>query len=400
MRMVRIRKSRGRIALTASLLLALLLAMPTAAFAAAPSNDDVATPRDITQVPFSETIDTTDASSDPTDPQVCLNDKSVWYRFTSAEARRVIVDTSGSDYDTLLAVFRNQPSKDTLLACNDDWRSVQSRVGFEAKAGITYWFMVTGQGGVLTLNVTPPVPPKNDELSSAKNVSLRLPYEDVMDTTEATLNVNDPDCSGRARSVWYKYSRPRDWTEKRLELTTARSNYDTTLSVYTGRRGNLSQVECVDDSGGSTSRLRFMAEPGKTYFIMVGASSNSPGGRLVFKAKEAPVPFHMRLGIDGKGRISEVTGSTKITGTLRCTHRTSVYVSVHLRQKIGDQVRSASERRQVGCSGKKNWGVTIHTSRPFKRGVAGLWVEASAPRKDREKQKNRVVTLETCARCL
>jgi hypothetical protein len=371
---------------------------PTAALAAAPQNDDIAAVKTIASVPYSDTIDATDATSDPEDPQTCNNGKSVWYSFTPSETKRVVAHTAGSDYSNVIAVFRGEPDKDSLIACENG----SSRYSFDAKSGVTYWFMVTGySGGLLTFNLEIVIPPKNDEVGSAKNIGLDLPFKDVMNTTDASLNVKDPSCSGRARSVWYKLRRPERWDEKRVEINTFRSSYDTTLSIYTGRPGSLNQVECNDNAAGSSaSKLRFVPEAGKTYLVMIGASGNSRGGRLVLRVKEPPMPFRFKMSVDPVGRVSEVTGSTKITGTMSCTRKTSVSLSVSLRQKIKDRIYSASDNKTVRCKGKETWSLTLVSQRPFRPGAAGLWADARAPREDRKRSKNRIITLESCSNCL
>ena len=60
-----------------------------------------------------------------------------------------------------------------------------------------------------------------------------------------------PDCSGREPTVWYAF---RPSAAVRVEANTFGSDYDTTLSVYTGARGDLAQLAC-DDTGGRQSQV-------------------------------------------------------------------------------------------------------------------------------------------------
>lgn len=398
MRRIRITKRRP-LAIAVGLAVAAILVAPSSALAAAPSNDDVTNPKVVEELPYSDTIDVTDASTDPGDPTNCNAGKSVWYSYTPEETKRIAADTAGSDYSAYLGVFRDAPSNNTLIACSNYRDS--SRVSFNAKAGETYWFMASGDGGVLVFNMAVVIPPKNDEIGSAKKVTVELPYKDVLDTREASLNINDPECSGRSRSVWYRYERPRRFEDKRIEINTFRSNYNTTLSVYTGPRNQLQQLECNDNASGSyTSKVRFVAEAGKTYYIMVGSSRNSKGGRLVLTVKEPPRPFGLRATVSPTGSVSEITGSARVSGTVRCTRETQVYISVTLRQKVDERVVTASDSKRMECKGQDNWQVTLSSDRPFKKGEAGVWFEVSAPREDRERQKTRVVTLKPCSGCL
>ena len=81
---------------------------------------------------------------------------SVWWRWMASTSERMSIDTFGSDYDTVLAVYRGD-AVDALeeVASNDDTRSLQSHVAFTATAGTEYWIAVggySGQTGNITLN--------------------------------------------------------------------------------------------------------------------------------------------------------------------------------------------------------------------------------------------------------
>ena len=56
------------------------------------------------------------------------------------------VDTIGTDYDTVLAVWKGSPGSFTLVACNDDndraTTGLASKIGFFAQAGTTYYVEV------------------------------------------------------------------------------------------------------------------------------------------------------------------------------------------------------------------------------------------------------------------
>jgi hypothetical protein len=83
---------------------------------------------------------------------------SIWYRWTAPKSGPVNFDTSGSTFDTTLAVYTNSIVTNlTLIAANDDDSEsgglVTSRVGFDAVEGTTYRIAVDGFGGG-TGNVT------------------------------------------------------------------------------------------------------------------------------------------------------------------------------------------------------------------------------------------------------
>ena len=82
---------------------------------------------------------------------------SVWYQWQASENSSVTIDTAGSDYDTLLAVYTgNSVGGLTLVASNDDETPptvLTSKVVFNAVSGTVYRIAVDGFGGE-TGNIT------------------------------------------------------------------------------------------------------------------------------------------------------------------------------------------------------------------------------------------------------
>ncbi|MCA9928794.1 MAG: pre-peptidase C-terminal domain-containing protein [Anaerolineales bacterium] len=70
-----------------------------------------------------------------------------WYQFTASEHGLITIDTNGSNYDTVVSVFKDgdpidgTPICDDLqpVACNDDANGLTSRVQFTAVKGTTYY---------------------------------------------------------------------------------------------------------------------------------------------------------------------------------------------------------------------------------------------------------------------
>jgi hypothetical protein len=136
-----------------ALALALVGIMPVLAAPPA-TNDDITNATVITTIPFTDNIDTTNATASPDDPVLCPNSGSVWYTFTPTSDIRLEANTFGSNYDTVLSVFSGAPGSLGFVTCNDDSFGLQSQVVFNANAGITYYFLVaiccgfgSGDGG-------------------------------------------------------------------------------------------------------------------------------------------------------------------------------------------------------------------------------------------------------------
>jgi hypothetical protein len=123
-------------------------------------NDNFADARPIGAVPFTDTVDTSQYSTEATDPSsTCAGGKKIataWYSFTPSVNGGFIADTFGSSYDTVLSVWTGSPGSFTQVACNDDTSGTQSQVGISVTAGVTYYFMVSAYStaGTLVFHLT------------------------------------------------------------------------------------------------------------------------------------------------------------------------------------------------------------------------------------------------------
>jgi hypothetical protein len=135
---------------------AVLTAVP--ASAAPPSNDVITGATAITALPFAETVDTTEATTDAEDAAVNANcgapatNGSVWYTLTAGDSPAYVVDVSQSDFSAGVIVATGTPGNLSLLACGP------LSVGFEATAGETYYLMAFSDtpevpGGQLSIAV-------------------------------------------------------------------------------------------------------------------------------------------------------------------------------------------------------------------------------------------------------
>lgn len=90
--------------------------------------------------------------------------RSIWWTWVCPTEGEVTIDTTGSSFDTLLAVYTgNSVSNLSWVASNDDDIALQSKVTFFGTPGATYQIAVDGYGGangdvVLNLASRPPPP--------------------------------------------------------------------------------------------------------------------------------------------------------------------------------------------------------------------------------------------------
>jgi hypothetical protein len=156
---------RLSIASSAVLLFTLVFASPT--LAAAPDNDVIGGAVVIPAIPYADTSDTTEATTDASDEELnaqCgapATDASVWYSLTTAVDTAVLVDVSASSYPAGVLVGVGAPGSFGIVTCGPGGSA------FLAAAGETYWILVIddqsdggGNGGTLELSVSelPPLP--------------------------------------------------------------------------------------------------------------------------------------------------------------------------------------------------------------------------------------------------
>ncbi|WP_133902016.1 DUF6299 family protein [Actinophytocola oryzae] len=146
-------------------LLGLVTGMATAvvlgaapASAEVPSNDTSATATVITELPFAEVVDTTEATTDEEDAALnaqCgapATNGSVWYTVPAGTAPAIVVDVSKSDFTAGVMIATGTPGSLSVIACGPD------AVGFETSPGETYYVMAFSDtpdvpGGQLSFTV-------------------------------------------------------------------------------------------------------------------------------------------------------------------------------------------------------------------------------------------------------
>jgi hypothetical protein len=185
--------------------------------------------------------------------------------------------------------------------------------------------------------------PSNDDIANATTFSA-LPFSDgPVDTTTATGAPDDPNCATGPGSptVWYAFTPTSD---VEVGIDTFGSDYDTTLSAYTGTPGNLTQIACNDDAAGGLlppptgtlqSAIVFEATGGVSYFIMVAAYGSGPGGTLFLHADVPPPPLEIDLTVDRFGSVNPNTGVATVRGTISCTSDADYLIFGELEQRIG-----------------------------------------------------------------
>jgi PKD repeat protein len=164
-----------KIALAVATMLAVVLMIVLPARAAPPANDDFYAATNITSLPFSEGINTSEATSTPDDPYPTCNyppnhtrEATVWYQFIPPETQFVTAIAASNDYNNVLAVYTGAPGSFQQIACD----ILGHPVTLQAESGNTYYFMVAamepspypdpsggGYGGWLNFSLSAAPPP-------------------------------------------------------------------------------------------------------------------------------------------------------------------------------------------------------------------------------------------------
>lgn len=223
------------------------------------------------------------------------------------------------------------------------------------------------------ISVALAAPPPNDDFDAAVVVP-GIPFDDAIDTSEATTAFDDPECAGQGHTVWYAYTPAMDM---QIEANTVGSSYDTTLSAYTGVRGALAQLACNDDYYGLQSRIILDVEAGETYYFMVGAYYEGPGGSLNFHVDVAPPPFEMDLVVNDIGYVKASTGLMMLSGEVICSQPAWVDLYGNVQQRAGRYYIRGYFGNYFECSGETPWTVFLFGENGiFKPGQAAVEVYA------------------------
>jgi hypothetical protein len=129
--------------------------------------------------------------------------------------------------------------------------------------------------------------PPNDGFAHATAIT-SLPYSTIEDTSEATWASSDPTGCTNSGSVWFRFTPSSDM---QIATNTAGSDYDATVSVWTGTSRSLSMVACSPGYG--QGRTVFSATAGTTYYFLVGsccADGGNGGGNLQLSVRQVFPP--------------------------------------------------------------------------------------------------------------
>ncbi len=205
---------------------------------------------------------------------------SVWWTWVPPADGTFTLDTVGSSFDTVLAIYTGSDIGGLTLVGEDGDRGVAgpSQVKFFAVAGTPYYFLVDGATGTqgvasgdIVLNLKPSLT-SNDDFVDRFHLAGQT-NQAMASNLGAGKEAGEPNHGGNAggKSLWWT------WTARLTGpalVTTRGSSFDTLLAVYTG--SSISTLQLVgqnDDADpndpGAGAAVSFHAIAGRTYQIAV-----------------------------------------------------------------------------------------------------------------------------------
>lgn len=286
---------RRRIAIITASVVALGIALPTAAQAEPPSNDDFAATTTVTALPFTTQLDTSQATKATDDPYWCQTydiGGTVWFSYTPTEDGLLRASTAGSDHWNILSA--NTGERGGLAgvpsAC-DVGTNTGAEITFRAQAGTTYHFMVAGYdvtGGALSFGLRTVTPAPNDAFADAEPVTLPASRPTDLSTATTEYDEPNPQCGPSAvRTTWYAFTP----TETKSVVATVSGPSESAVAVYTGSTLlDLAKIGCARGDYYS-ERVLFRATAGTTYYLEVYGSTYAASTTLNLTEAPALRPY-------------------------------------------------------------------------------------------------------------
>ncbi len=267
------------------------LAQAGTALAAGLPNDDFANATIISSLPFSDTVDTTTATTEPGEPAGGCGltpAQTAWYSITPASNIAVQIGTTADTFSSLFFIYlQTGTGFDGLASLGCPGQSGT----FHLFAGKTYYIQAGSAfsgGGTLQLDVKQIPPPPNDNFADSTVISAAgLPFSDTEIATVSTTEPGEPvpTCSPAnilPNSWWYSFT-----ATSAGSVTASSTDGAGVIAAFTGTAlANLSQMGCAFGN----QSLTFRASAGTTYYFQVSDHSDVEFIPQTFTLDHSPQP--------------------------------------------------------------------------------------------------------------
>jgi hypothetical protein len=209
------------------------------------------------------------------DPRFFRN--TVWYRFTGTGAP-VVLDTTGSDFDTMILVWQGTPSSSgTALNCDDDSGGSQgpARLTATFAAGVEYYVEIGGCSSSVKTCGTPSGSLAFTLLAndSRSNPEALAPGAAATRTNYGATTESEPlSCNGASygRTVWFRIALPSAGT-----ATFAATGFNSTVTFFPAGSGTALGCQAGGNVGTLGAKLSMHLAAG-SYDVQVGSLDSGP----------------------------------------------------------------------------------------------------------------------------
>lgn len=212
--------------------------------------------------------------------------RSVWFKWRAQADGLVKLDTDGSSFDTVMAVYHPRNLKVALAKNDDAIGKKTSEVNFAVKKGNNYLIAIDGKNGEMgSVSIHVNLPPANDNFVN-RQVLTGTSFLTRVLTLGSSAEAGEPSRPGEAgqpenpalKSVWYSWTAPTTGT---YVIDTDSGSIDTVLAVYTGTQlSSLTMIAADDDiklGENTNSKVTIPAVAGTTYPIVIDGWNGSQG---------------------------------------------------------------------------------------------------------------------------
>jgi hypothetical protein len=251
-----------------------------------PTNDSLEEPKQVSGLSGQVEGVNLGATAEPLEPfhSGAPANASVWFSWQAPQSGLVKMNTLRSLILTRLSAYKGTTYEDLVSVGESGTGGSAGTLRFQAIKDVQYLIALDGfEGSTGTYLLDWTIEGLNgaaNTFSSAKRIT-GVTGESVAENYYADKEPNEPSHADDAggKSVWFRWTAPASY---RVIWSTAGSNFDTLLAVYTGGGfgSPLAEVESNDnDERAQTSEVTFDATAGTTYQIAVDSSSH--GGRKI-----------------------------------------------------------------------------------------------------------------------
>jgi hypothetical protein len=262
------------------------LVAPATAAAAPPANDSRLSPTPISTLPFSDNVDTTEATEEPNEGGCGPPTHTVWYAITLSEAATLSIHVGASGFSNPSVTLWTGPPPNASAICGGPDGDLLYRVAsghtYYLQIGTRFFWEPGGQVHVVVNEIPPPV---NDDFAAARAFS-DLPFSDSGNLSGATVEPGEPQASPYyppIASVWYRL-------EPTVSRTVTVGGAGIAVAAFSGSQlGQLVPIGFQELAYGVPLALR--SEPGTPVYLQVVPQFGGGGGPFSLTVAEAPSPI-------------------------------------------------------------------------------------------------------------